>query len=273
VRHLPSLLIPLCILVCNAFPIPSASTAHAATGTTEESQSKAPNQRDALTLFNKADRELNFAWTALKKAIESSAPLEYRTLLQSQRSWAEYRDRLARSPLFMGPKNNAPWRMQVGLETGAIFRKDSAAYLATAADMNSERAEFLNRLVKHRESDTIDGVWSDGIGGRLLLMQEPGGMRFAFSVIRGEDNRPGTIAGKALWNKPIGWFSDSGRLPSKAAETSLSFVLDAFKIQVVGANTLFYHETPAAFDGAYYKTESLDDATRAELLKTSLPVK
>jgi hypothetical protein len=139
--------------------------------------------------------------------------------------------------------------------------------------MDSERAQFLNGLVKHRDSDTVDGVWSDGIGGRLLLMQEPSGIRFAFSAVRGQENQEGAIAGKALWNKPIGWFSDSGRLPSKTAETSLSFVLDAFKIQVVGANTLFYHEAPAAFDGAYYKTESLDDATRAELLKTSLLVK
>ena len=272
-RAFPLPLVLTFALLCIAFPIPIAGTAHAASGSAEASPPTPPTQREALALFTKADRELNFAWTALKKAIESSSPLEYRSLLLSQRAWAEYRDRLACSPLFPGPKSNAPWRAQAANEAGGHFRKDSAAYLATAAHMDSERAQFLNGLVKHRDSDTVDGVWSDGIGGRLILMQEPGGIRFAFSVVRGQENQEGTIAGKALWNKPIGWFSDSGRLPTKPAETNLSFVLDAFKIQVVGADTQFYHAAPAAFDGAYYKIEPLDDATTAELLKASLPVK
>lgn len=206
---------------------------------------------DAKGAFAKADRTLNEAWTALKKALPEKIFAEMKA---QQRGWIESRDRAAleASPT---PKDVAE-------------AKRSAAYWQMAASLTDTRAQWLRRLADN-EDDLLTGLWTDGNGGTLEVVErkETQKLFFVFQIVRGHALHLGAIAGIAHWNRPLGWFSDKGREAGKAEETNIAFVEKERHLEVTGANTSYYHGARAYFDGAYYKIAPLADKEQESVVK------
>lgn len=206
---------------------------------------------EAKATFAKADRALNEAWTAIKKALPEKIFTE---LKAQQRGWLESRDRLAleASP---APKD-------------AAEAKRSAAYWQTAASLTETRGKWLRRLADN-EDDPLTGLWTDGNGGTLEMVErtETQKLFFVFHVVRGRALHLGVIAGAAHWNSPLGWFSDKGREADKPEETNIAIIEKERHLEVTGANTSYYHGARAYFDGAYYKIAPLDDKEQESVVK------
>lgn len=188
----------------------------------------------AKAAFAKADHDLNEAWTAVKKVMPEKVFAE---LKAQQRTWIEERDRRAKE---------------------AAGAYTSAAYWESAARLTTERAEWLRR-VANKMPEPLTGLWSDGNGGTLEVVEQKDRILFVFHAVRGRGNDVGVLAGAAVWNHGIGWFSDKGREPDKTDETNLSFAERDGHLEVIGANTSYYHGHHAYFDGTYYPIAPLSE--------------
>lgn len=213
-----------------------------------EDQKSGPTEAKAA--FAKADVALNEAWTALKKGLPDKIFAE---LQAKQRVWLESRDRraLESSP---APKD-------------AVEAKRSADYWQTAANLTEVRAQWLRRLADN-EDDPLTGFWTDGNGGNLEIVE--GGnekLFFVFHVVRTSGQHVGVIAGVAHWNTSIGWFSDKGREADKPDEANIAFIERDRFLEVIGANTTYYHGRRAYFDGSYYKIAPLDVKEQESVVK------
>jgi len=205
---------------------------------------------EAKGAFMKADKALNDAWTAAKKALGES---EFAELQVKQRNWLKYRENQARGA---NRDNNEP------------EGKQTAAYYDTAAAMTQSRADWLRARVKN-EDESLTGVWTDSYGGTLEIVQEKKKLFFTIEVVRGPTFHTGSLAGIATWNSPLGWFSDKGRNQEKTDESNLAFVARGNVLEIVGANTTYYHGARAYFDGEYCKVGVLDDKRKAEVTKAA----
>ena len=206
-----------------------------------QAEDQTSNLTEAKAAFAKADRTLNEAWTAAKKAVPDKIFAELKT---KQREWLESRDRRA---LESSPTPN-----------DAAEAKRSAAYWQTAATLTEARAQWLRRLAD-KEDDPLTGLWTDGNGGNLEIVERKEKLFFVFHVVRGRALHVGVIAGAAPWNTSMGWFSDKGRDADKPDETNIVFIEKDGHLEVTGANTSYYHGAHAYFDGSYYKIAPLDD--------------
>ncbi|HYJ04856.1 MAG TPA: lysozyme inhibitor LprI family protein [Chthoniobacterales bacterium] len=204
---------------------------------------------EAKAAFAKADRALNEAWTAMKKALPNKIFAE---LKGQQRGWLESRDRRALESL---PTPN-----------DAAEAKRSAAYWQTAASLTDVRAQWLRRLADN-EDDPHTGLWTDGNGGNLEIVERKEKLFFVFHAVRGRALHLGVLAGAAHWNSPIGWFSDKGREADKPDETNIAFIEKERHLEVTGANTSHYHGAHAYFDGNYYKIAPLDRKDEENVVK------
>lgn len=213
-------------------------------------EQKEPTLAEAKAAFAKADRALNEAWAAMKKALPES---EVQELTIRQRAWVEFRDRRAR------------WEAPEPDETAA---RRSPSYFSFAADLTQDRVKWLRGRTKGY-GDTLTGSWIDSYGGTVEIVEQENRLLFVFSVVRGHTLDLGSLAGVASWNERIGWFSDKGRDKDKADEANLSFIRRDGEIEVTGANTSHYHGVHAYFDGFYCKVASLDDKQKAAVIKAA----
>lgn len=206
-----------------------------------------PTLKEAQADFEKADKELNAAWAFAQSKL---TPGEFAALREDQRAWLQHRDRQAGAP----DPSDGP---------GAAKTAD---YYTTAASLSRDRARWL-RSFAESEVSTLNGRWSDGVGGTLLVVERDGKLYFSFDVVRGPTSHLGGVAGVATWNDPIGWWSDRGLDKSRTDETNLAFRLRNRRLEVAGANTGFYHGARAYFDGDYIRLGPLTPKESAELVK------
>lgn len=88
--------------------------------------------------------------------------------------------------------------------------------------------------------------------------------------VRGPTSHVGGLSGVAAWNEHIGWFSDKGRGDKGGdPETNVSFILRDRRLEIIGANTGYYHGARAYFDGDYVKTGMLDAKAQAKVVKAA----
>jgi hypothetical protein len=106
-------------------------------------------------------------------------------------------------------------------------------------------------------------LWIDGQGGTVEIVEQNGRLLFDFNVVRGPAHNLGVLAGGAVWNEGIGWFSDKGRDKEKAGETNIAFIRRDLRLEVIAANASHYHGHRAYFDGLYFKAASLDAQEQA----------
>lgn len=212
--------------------------------------------KQAKAKFEKADKALNDAWAAAKAALPES---EFIKLKESQRAWVEYRDYLARSPLYTGADSQEELAL------------DSPDYLSAAAELEDMRTDWLKALVSaHKQpSDTLSGIWTDSYGGTLQIVEREGKISFIIECVRGPTSHLGSLAGIADWNLTIGWFSDAERETAREDITNLSFVLRDNQLEVIGANTGNYHGARAYFDGFYVRTGGLNAKAQAKVVKAA----
>ncbi|MES2597947.1 MAG: lysozyme inhibitor LprI family protein [Verrucomicrobiota bacterium] len=214
------------------------------------------NPAEAKAAFDKADRALNEAWNAAKKALDES---EFTKLKEDQRAWIEHRDYLARSPLY------------TGVSAQDELPLTAPEYLEAASHLANERAVWLRGLIRAQEGEEdLTGSWSDSYGGSIDIVQRGNQLHFVIQCVRGPTSHVGGLAGIATWNESIGWFSDKGR-PDKGdePETNLSFTLRNQKLEIIGAHTSYYHGARAYFDGTYVKTSKLDAKDQTKILKSA----
>jgi uncharacterized protein YecT (DUF1311 family) len=222
---------------------------------TVEAQDKKLTAGQAKAFYEKADKALNEAWAAAKAALPES---EFTELKEEQRGWVEYRDYLARSPMY------------TGAEADGELSLDAPEYLEAAAYLAQDRTKWLKGLVREWGTDeTLTGVWSDSHGGTVQIVEQDGRLHFIVECVRGPTSHLGGLAGIAAWNQTIGWFSDKGRDPAKEGETNLSFILRDRKLEIIGANTGEYHGVRAYFDGEYVKTGTLGAKQQAKVVKSA----
>jgi len=115
----------------------------------------------------------------------------------------------------------------------------------------------------------LTGVWTDSRGGRIEVVVQEGKLHFIIECVRVPSSRNGGLAGIAVWNQTIGWFSGKGHGKEKANETNLCFILRDRQLEVAGANTGFYHVMWAYFDGKFVKVGALNAKQQAQVLKAA----
>ena len=228
-------------------------------------EEKAPTLAEAKAAFAKADRALNQAWSAAKGAVNGRDLTE---LTANQRDWLEFRD------------YQAGWESE---QAGEKDRKRSAVWHTTAAALSESRTEWLRGRAETAKGplETLTGMWSDSYGGTMRFVHQqppapadatnaaPARLLFDIEVVRGPTYHTGGVAGIAMWNQRIGWWSDKGVDPEKTEEANLAFVDREGCIEVIGANTSHYHGARAYFDGLYCKVSPLDDKAQAEVVKAA----
>lgn len=221
---------------------------------TVSAQDKPLDAKAAKAAFDKADLALNAAWAAAKQALPEE---EFNKLKDDQRTWVEYRDYLARSPMY------------TGADAQGELALDAPEYLEAAAGLEDMRTEWLKGLIHEWKDETLTGEWTDSYGGSIEVVEREGHLHFIIQCVRGPTSHVGGLAGIAAWNSSIGWFSDKGRDKEKTDETNLSFILRDKKLEVIGANTGYYHGARAYFDGSYVKVKALDAKAQAKIVKAA----
>lgn len=209
----------------------------------------------AKAAFAKADAELNVAWSEAKEKLPEAA---FNELREEQRGWVEYRDYMATSPMYTGKNGDE--------ET----IRESAAYSEAAAGLTESRTSWLKGLVAPLpDGGSLTGRWIDSYGGHIDLVENDHQLHFSMEVVRGPTSHLGSITGIAAWNDPIGWFSDKGREEGKEDETNLSFILRSNQLEVIGANTMWYHGARAYFDGRYTRVADLSAEEQLSVMKSA----
>lgn len=217
-------------------------------------QDKPMSAKAAKAMFDKADHSLNEAWAAAKQALPEA---EFNKLKEDQRAWVEYRDYLARSPQY------------TGADAQGELALDSPEYLEAAASLEDMRTEWLEGLVHEWKDETLTGYWTDSYGGSIEIVEREGHLHFVIQCVRGPTSHVGGLAGVAVWNSTIGWYSDKGLNKDKTDETNLSFILRDKELEVVGANTGYYHGVRAYFGGSYVKVKALNAKAQAKIVKAA----
>jgi uncharacterized protein YecT (DUF1311 family) len=217
-------------------------------------QDKPLSAKAARAVFEKSDHALNEVWAAAKQALPE---VEFNKLKEDQRAWVEYRDYLARSPMY------------TGADIQGELPLDSADYLEAAAGLEEMRTEWLKGLIHDWKDETLTGYWTDSYGGSIEVVEREGHLHFVIQCVRGPTSHLGGLAGIAVWNPNIGWFSDKGWDKDKTDETNLSFILRDKKLEIIGANTGYYHGARAYFDGSYVKVKALDAKSQAKIVKAA----
>lgn len=203
---------------------------------------------EARAAFTKADKALNEIWATAKKALGDA---EFVQLQAKQRDWMKFREDRARG---------------ANRDNGEPEGKQTIAYYEAAAELTLSRADWLRARIKN-ESDSLTGTWIDSFGATLQVVQEKERLWFVVEVVRGPTFHTGSLAGVATWNAPLGWFSDKGREKEKTEESNLVFVSRGSVLEIIGANTSYYHGARAYFDGEYCKAGELDEKEKTEVMK------
>ena len=194
--------------------------------------------------FQVADRALNEAY---QKAKSSMTEFRFLDLQYRQKQWLEFRNHRSRaSAVFAG-----------GAKEGE--EQSNRQYWSAAKTITEDRTTIINALINPEgiSNKKWEGIWIDGKGGRLRIHEEVEGtiMFFAESV-RGPSHHSGSIAGRAKTNGSLARFTDS--TTSEDEEIWLNFFHDGYSLQVIGANTFYYHRARGYFNGNYVRISTVD---------------
>ena len=194
-----------------------------------------PSAQVARQRFELADRDMNVHWNSVRKTLP---PGEYRLIQESQRRWALIRDEMCASPIFTA----------TGGETR--HRSNSGPFLQTAADLTEQRGKWLKGVADFWNQSGLSGVWEDGEGGRIEVLQREGYLAFSIETVRGVASNTGALAGVAVWDHRVGWYST----PKGA---SFCLLLRQNRLELVSSGPSPHHHPEAGFDGNYYRTREL----------------
>ncbi|MFA9479715.1 hypothetical protein ACERK3_15620 [Phycisphaerales bacterium AB-hyl4] len=116
---------------------------------------------------------------------------------------------------------------------------------------------------------TWHGLWTDGNGGTLRVVDRGDTILFDLDVMRGPTAHVGYIAGQAERNRTLARFSDKDRFipekPDDDAATWLTFIHRGDTLELAGVHTQPYHGARAFFDGHYTQVGPLSEPDVAEV--------
>jgi hypothetical protein len=149
-------------------------------------------------------------------------------------------------------------------------RSNSGPFLQTAADLTEQRGKWLKGVADFWNQSGLSGVWEDGEGGRIEVLQREGYLAFSIETVRGVASNTGALAGVAVWDHRVGWYST----PKGA---SFCLLLRQNRLELVSSGPSPHHHPEAGFDGNYYRTRELpsDSSETLERMlsgKTAKPV-
>ena len=130
--------LPLLLLLCTAL-----------LGSSQAQEEKKLTPKQAKALFDKADKALNEAWAAAKSALSED---EFNKLKEDQRGWVEYRDYLARSPMYTG----ASAQDELSLDSPEYLEAAAGLHLGIGVDVAVgplRRRALRNALPEPREGE------------------------------------------------------------------------------------------------------------------------
>jgi uncharacterized protein YecT (DUF1311 family) len=210
----------------------------------------------AKAAFTAADKTLNSVYQKAKAGLPEHV---FDEVQEEQREWLGYRDsRALAAAVFDG-----------GAAEGE--EKSNLEYWKALTELTADRVRILEGWMKWDSfSHEWEGVWADGSGGRLLILEkEPGSFAFSIEVVRGPTYHLGNLSGTAEWNGGTARFSiDPG---DGEAETWLTFVKRNYKLEIIGENTMPYHGARAYFDGEYLRISELSEEDRRQVLSPPEP--
>lgn len=210
----------------------------------------------AKAAFAAADKTLNSVYQKAKAGLPEHI---FDEVQEEQRDWLGYRDsRALAAAVFDG-----------GAAEGE--EKSNLEYWKALTELTADRVRILEGWMKWDSfTREWEGVWADGSGGRLLILEkEPGSVAFAIEVVRGPTYHLGNLSGTAEWNGGTARFSiDPG---DGEAETWLTFVKRNYKLEIIGENTMPYHGARAYFDGEYLRISELSEEDRRQVLSPPEP--
>lgn len=201
--------------------------------------------------YTKADQELNEVYTKAKSSLPEWI---FGELQQDQREWLEYRDlRAEQAAAFDG-----------GAAEGQ--EKNAPEYWETLAALTGERSLIIGGWIRHESfAHEWEGVWLDGQGGRLSILQnEAGRFTFRLEVVRGPTYHIGQIGGTAKWNGATAHFEI--RVEDDEGETWLTFLKRGLRLEIIGENTSSFHGARAYFEGHYVRVSELTEEDRKAIL-------
>lgn len=192
--------------------------------------------------FASLDTELNRVYQSAKASLPE---WRFTELQKEQRDWLEYRDARAKeAAVFEGQASE-------GEESTNLEYWRAMGYLTETRIAIVEAWTKMDEFPREWE-----GVWTDGRGGTLLIMETGDReIQFFLDVVRGPTYHMGTIEGTASTNGSMARFTI--REESFDEETWLSFSTQRGHLTVMGANTQFYHGARAYFDGKYIRLRQL----------------
>lgn len=197
---------------------------------------------EAKAQFHKWDRALNAVYGELKKDLPEE---QFAKLQQDQRDWVAHRDYLAE------------WEARAQGREPA----EDGSYWEVAASLTESRIEMLRAWKGIGAAGDWTGVYRDGYGGVLEMVERDGALHFTLNVVRGPTHHVGMIGGKAKLNGSTGWFELKAEGEEKP--TWLTFLNNREgdgRIEVVGENTQPFHGARAYFDGSYLRVGLLAGA-------------
>jgi hypothetical protein len=168
-------------------------------------------------------------------------------------------------------KNWTDWREEFFSDTSSRLRSASELSeeeLTTWTDEVRRRTSWIHGLMDHRHQQDLTGFWSDGIGGRLSIVDRGSQLHFLFSCVRGAARHQGSIKGIALRSGNIALLTLS---EYEGEPTQLRFTLEKPWIVVTSKNTEPYHGNRAFFDGNYAKIAPLSAEDQAIVIEGTLP--
>lgn len=206
----------------------------------------------AKTKFATADKELNKVYAEAKAALSTE---EFTELQQSQRSWITYSAELAGQRASYDANADAP------------AEELEARTLEWRTELTESRTSLIRGLLKAGSfAHEWEGVWTDGEGGYLAILQnEKGKFAFALEVVRGPTYHLGFLNGTADWNGATARFTT--RSEGEENETWITFLQRGRKMEVIGENTSGFHGVRAYFDGNYVRVAELTEKDRIAILE------
>jgi hypothetical protein len=163
------------------------------------------------------------------------------------------------------------WRQEVFSDPdGRLLRAQELveSRLVNWTDEVKRRTSWIHGLMDFRHDKDLTGFWSDGVGGRLSIVDRGTQLHFLFSCVRGATGHQGSIKGIAFrsGNSALLTLSEYGGEP-----TQLRFDMEKPWVLVTGKNTDPYHGNMAFFDGQYAKIALLSAEDQAIVIESTQP--
>jgi uncharacterized protein YecT (DUF1311 family) len=153
---------------------------------------------EAEAAYEEADRALNREYQRAREVLFERA---FEELREKQRRWIDYRDYHCGEVL----RHNS-----LALANADLLQR--VEYWERMSEITRERTAILRSIVAAHEGDTppLGGIWIDGYGASLSIVELDGRIAFEIDVVRGPTFHLGNIIGYAAVNGTLARFDDGG---------------------------------------------------------------